>query len=51
MRFPPSTITLVALSYLLIQPVAGYLADKTDETTTIRIGLLLSAISIILAPL
>lgn len=43
-------LSLVALSYLLIQPAAGYLADKTDVTTTIRIGLILSAISIIAAP-
>ena len=43
-------LSLVALSYLLIQPVAGYLADRTDVTTTIRIGLILSAISIIAAP-
>lgn len=43
-------LSLVALSYLLIQPVAGYLADKTDVTTTIRVGLVLSAISIIAAP-
>jgi MFS family permease len=38
------------LSYLLIQPLAGYLADKTDLTMTIRVGLILSAISIIAAP-
>jgi MFS family permease len=43
-------LSLVALSYLLIQPVAGYLADKTDVTMTIRVGLILSAISIIAAP-
>ncbi len=43
-------LSLVALSYLLIQPVAGYLADKTDVTTTIRVGLILSALSIIAAP-
>jgi MFS family permease len=43
-------LSLVALSYLLIQPVAGYLADRMDVTTTIRIGLILSAISIIAAP-
>jgi MFS family permease len=43
-------LSLVALSYLLIQPVAGYLADKTDVTTTIRVGLILSAMSIIAAP-
>lgn len=43
-------LSLVALSYLLIQPIAGYLADKTDLTMTIRVGLILSAISIIAAP-
>ena len=43
-------LSLVALSYLLIQPVAGYLADKTEVTTTIRVGLILSALSIIAAP-
>src|SRR6185369_5217458 len=43
-------LSLVALSYLLIQPVAGYLADQTDVTTTIRVGLILSAMSIIAAP-
>ena len=43
-------LSLVALSYLLIQPVAGYLADRTDVTTTIRVGLILSAISIMAAP-
>lgn len=43
-------LSLVALSYLLIQPVAGYLADKTDVITTIRVGLILSAVSIIAAP-
>lgn len=43
-------LSLVALSYLLIQPVAGYLADKTDVTTTIKVGLVLSGISIIAAP-
>lgn len=43
-------LSLVALSYLLIQPVAGHLADRTDVTTTIRVGLVLSAISIIAAP-
>jgi MFS family permease len=43
-------LSLVALSYLLIQPVAGHLADRTDVTTTIRVGLILSAVSIIAAP-
>lgn len=43
-------LSLVALSYLLVQPLAGYLADRTDVTMTIRVGLILSAISIIAAP-
>ncbi len=43
-------LSLVALSYLIIQPVAGYLADKTDVTITIKVGLVLSALSIIAAP-
>ena len=43
-------LSLVALSYLLIQPLAGYLADQTDVTTTIRVGLILSALSIIAVP-
>lgn len=43
-------LSLVALSYLLIQPLAGHLADRTDVTRTIRVGLVLSAISIIAVP-
>lgn len=43
-------LSVVSLSYLLIQPVAGYLADKGNPTLTIRIGLLLAAVSVILFP-
>ena len=43
-------LSLAALSYLLVQPIAGCLADKMDALTTIRIGLLLSALSIITVP-
>lgn len=43
-------LSLVSLSYLLVQPLAGYLADRTDVIVTIRIGLVLSALSIILVP-
>lgn len=43
-------LTVVAASYLLIQPIAGYLADKVDAAVTIRIGLLAAGISIILFP-
>ena len=41
-------LSLVALSYLLIQPIAGILADRTNTAVTIQSGLLLSAVSIIL---
>jgi len=41
-------LSLVALSYLLIQPVAGILADRTNTVVTIRAGLFFSAFSIIL---
>ena len=34
----------------MIQPFAGYLADKANIINTIRIGLVLSAISIIAGP-
>ena len=43
-------LSLVALSYLLIQPVAGFFADRINVVSTIRIGLVLSAVSIILTP-
>lgn len=41
-------LSVVAVSYLLIQPVAGWLADRTDVASTIRVGLILSAISVML---
>jgi MFS family permease len=43
-------LSVVSFSYLLIQPVAGYLADKVNPALTIRIGLFLAAISVILVP-
>lgn len=42
-------LSLVAVSYLVVQPLAGRLADKTDAAWTIRIGLALAAAGIILA--
>ncbi len=36
-------LSVVALSYLLIQPVAGVAADRTGALPTIRLGLILSA--------
>jgi MFS family permease len=43
-------LSAVAASYLLIQPVAGALADRVSPALTIRIGLLLSGVCIVLAP-
>jgi len=40
-------VSVVTLSYLLFQPVAGYLADKFDIRYTVLIGLLLAAVSIV----
>ena len=37
-------------SYLLIQPIAGILADRVNADLTVRIGLALSGVSIILIP-
>ena len=41
-------LAVVAISYLLIQPLAGWWADKINVSATIRTGLALSAFSIIL---
>ena len=43
-------ISIVALAYLLVQPAAGRIADVTDAATTIKIGLVISALSVIAAP-
>jgi MFS family permease len=43
-------LSMVAVSYLLIQPIAGALADHVPAATTIRLGLLLAGASIIAAP-
>jgi len=43
-------ISVVAVSYLLVQPLAGMLADKIDPAVTIRVGLIIAALSIILVP-
>ncbi len=43
-------ISVVALSYLLIQPIAGMLADKKNPVTLIKIGLIMSALSVIFIP-
>ncbi len=43
-------LTLVAISFLSIQPLAGWLSDKMEIVPTIGFGLLLSGISLILIP-
>jgi len=43
-------ISIVALAYLLVQPFAGWLGDHGDANTTIKVGLALSALSIIALP-
>ncbi len=40
-------VSVVTLSYLLVQPLAGYLADRMEIRLTVFIGLLLAALSII----
>ncbi len=43
-----SAVSAATLSYLLVQPLAGYLADKISIRLTVLIGLLLAALAIIL---
>ncbi len=43
-------ITAVSASYLLIQPVAGVLADRVNPALTIRVGLFLAGACVILTP-
>jgi MFS family permease len=44
-------LTLAAASYLLIQPLAGLAADRYGADSTVRLGLGLAGISVILIPL
>jgi MFS transporter, ACDE family, multidrug resistance protein len=37
-------------SYLLVQPVAGYLADRFDPTRVVLVGLALSVLSLLIIP-
>ena len=43
-------LTAVSASYLLIQPVAGALADRVNPGLTIRVGLFLAGACVILTP-
>lgn len=42
-----SVVSVVTLSYLLVQPLAGYLADKIEIRITVFIGLLIAALAIV----
>jgi len=43
-------LSAVALSYLVVQPIAGSLADRMDPVRTVQLGLIASGIGIILVP-
>jgi len=43
-------LTAVSASYLLIQPLAGVLADRVNPALTIRVGLLLAGACVIFIP-
>ncbi len=43
-------LSLVAASYLLVQPLAGSLADRVSAAATVRVGLLLGASGVVVAP-
>ena len=43
-------LSAAALSYLLVQPFAGMLADRVNPVITVQAGLLVSALGIILVP-
>jgi MFS family permease len=43
-------LTAVSASYLLIQPIAGAIADRVSPGLTIRVGLLLAGLCVILTP-
>jgi MFS family permease len=45
-----TVISVVALAYLLVQPLAGWLGDHVDAGVTVKVGLALGALSIIGAP-
>ena len=40
-------MSVATLSYLLVQPLAGHLADAFDTRTTVLVGLLLAALATI----
>ncbi len=43
-----TTVSVATFSYLLVQPLSGYLADKTSIRLTVLVGMTLAAVAIIL---
>lgn len=43
-------LSVLALSYLLVQPLAGWLADKYEARTTVLWGIIVSALAVLLIP-
>jgi MFS family permease len=43
-------LSVLALSYLLVQPLAGWLADKYEARTTVLAGIAVSALAVLLIP-
>ncbi len=41
-----SVVSVATLSYLLVQPVAGHLADKVETRMTVLVGLFLAALTV-----
>ncbi len=54
LNYDPTTrgilLSAAALSYLLVQPIAGTLADRMNPIRTVQVGLIASGIGIILIP-
>ncbi|MCY7409994.1 MAG: MFS transporter [Chitinophagales bacterium] len=43
-------LSVTTISYLLIQPLAGWMADKMNQVHIIRVGLLLSCLATVIIP-
>src|SRR5579871_2890328 len=43
-------LSATALSYLLVQPLAGWLADRSGTMRTVEIGLVVSGLAIVVIP-
>jgi MFS family permease len=54
LNYDPTTrgiiLSAAALSYLLVQPIAGMLADRVSPIRTVQVGLIASGVGIVLVP-